>query len=171
MHENTVAKILFIIGVAQITIGIFVGLLFGFENTGFGNQFGWALFFTWTFGGITLGMLFIGFAENIQLLHRICIGMDVKEPEQDQVRLKDSPPIESEGWFLPFEDRQKIEAYYKNETIIEIIPSNIEGYCIVKLEYNSNEFVRVVGVHGFDVREIQDEVIKSQNITWYNNQP
>lgn len=168
MHENIVAKILFIIGVAQITIGVFVGLLFGFEDAGFGNQFGWTLFFIWSVGGFFLGMLFIGFAENIQLLQRIYFKMDGEKSQQTPILVEE---VEPEEWFLPFDDREKIEQYYKNETIMEIIPSNIEGYCIVKLEYGSNQFVRVVDIHGFGVQEIQDEATKSSIITWYNNQP
>lgn len=170
MHENIVAKILFIIGVAEITIGIFVGLLFGFENAGFGNQFSWGLFFIWSVGGFILGMLFIGFAENIQLLQRIYRKLDVKEAEQDHV-LVEEMPTEPEEWFIPSADQKKIEEYYKNETIIDITPSHIEGYCIVKLEYGSNEFVRVIDIHGFGVQEVQDEATKSSIITWYNNQP
>lgn len=169
MYENIVAKILFIIGVAQITIGIFIGLLFGFEGSGFANQFGWALFFTWSVGGFVIGMLFIGFAENIQLLQRIYFKMGGdNEPQQGQM-MPEEEAIGPEDWFLPFEDREKIEQYYKNETIIEIIPSHIEGYCIIKLEYGSNQFVRVVDIQGFGIREVQDEETKSQIITWYND--
>lgn len=169
MHENIVAKILFIIGVAQITIGIFVGILFGFEGAEYGNQFSWALFFTWSVGGFILGMLFIGFAENIQLLQKIYlkIGREVPEQEHDLV---EEMSTGSNGWYLP-EDRERIEQYYKNETILAITPTDVEGYCIVKLTYDSNEYVRVVDIHGFGVQEVQDEETKSSIISWYNEQP
>ncbi|ASN06807.1 hypothetical protein [Virgibacillus necropolis] len=166
MYENFIAKILFIIGVAQITIGIFAGILIG------SNYESWAIFFIWSIGGFILGMLFIGFAENIQLLQRIYMKMTEEEVLQDNdvivEEVKESEPVESDGWYLP-EDREKIEHYYKNETIIEIAPSPIEGYCIVKLAYASNEFVRVVDIHGFGLKEVQDEDIKSSVISWYNN--
>lgn len=167
MRDNFVAKLLFIIGVAQITIGIFVGILFAVEGTGYGNQFRWALFFAWSIGGFMVGMLFIGFAENIQLLQRIYLkmnGNEMVEPEP-----VDDKPSDPNEWYLPSEDRERIEHYYKNETILEIVPSEVEGYCIVKLEYGTNEYVRVVDIHGFGVQEIHDEETKSAIIGWYNN--
>ncbi|ASK61031.1 hypothetical protein CFK37_01785 [Virgibacillus phasianinus] len=170
MYENIIAKILFIIGVAEITIGIFVGIVFGAANADFGNQFGWGIFFTWSIGGFILGMLFIGFAENIQLLQRIYLKMGDDKVEMDfETVMADETSTAPEDWYLPVDDREKIEHYYKNETILEITPSQIEGYCIVKLEYGSNEFVRVVDIHGFGVHEVEDEEIKSSIITWYNN--
>lgn len=115
MYENTVAKILFIIGVAEITIGVFVGVLFGFEDTGFGSQFGWTLFFIWSMGGFILGMLFIGFAENIQLLQRIYLKMGREEPQQSQQNHVGVEEIEREEWYLSFGDREKVEDYYKKK--------------------------------------------------------
>ncbi|WP_404451484.1 hypothetical protein LG329_14285 [Virgibacillus necropolis] len=170
MYENIIAKILFIIGIAQITVGILGGILCAIQVSDYVDTFSWGIFFAWSIGGITIGMLFIGFAENIQLLQRINSKMNVEELDQEE-ELVEAIPTDPNDWFLPGEDREKIEQYYQNETIIDITPSNEEGYCVVKLEYGSNEFVRVIDIHGFGVREVQDEEIRSSIITWYNNQP
>ncbi|MFZ3580108.1 hypothetical protein [Virgibacillus sp. DJP39] len=170
MYENRIAKVLFIVGVAQITIGLFVGIVFGLANVDYGGEFSWALFLTWSIGGFILGILFIGFAENIQLLQRIYLKMSNEEEMETGEELSMEYPSDSNEWFLP-EDREKIGLFYKNETILEIVPSLIEGYCIVKLEYGTSQFVRVVDIQGFGASEVEDGEIKSSIITWYNKQP
>lgn len=172
MYENTVAKILFIVGVAQITIGLLGGIISGTAGMNFGHEFDFGVFFVWSIIGFTVGILCIGFAENIQLLQRIYSKMNKEEIEtvqEHEIKQKQSDPVEN-GWYLPLEDGEKIEHYYKNETILDIVPSHIEGLCVVKLMYGENEFVRVVDIHGFGVQEIQDDDTKSAVIAWYNEQ-
>ncbi|WP_430788083.1 hypothetical protein VBD025_18160 [Virgibacillus flavescens] len=173
MYENIVAKILFIVGVVQITIGLLGGVIFGAAGMDYGNTFNWGLFCLWFIGGFTLGMLCIGFAENIQLLHRIYLRMNNDEiVNRNEIVYEEEIEQENETneWYLPYEDREKIEHYYKNESILDIVPSMVEGYCIVKLMHGSTEYVRVVDVHGFGLREVDDEETKSAIIAWYNKQ-
>lgn len=163
------AKILFIVGVVQITIGLLGGVIFGAEAMDYGNSFNWSMFCLWFIGGFTLGILCIGFAEIIQLLQRIYLKMNNEHLVNENELINDTE-TETNEWYLPYEDREKIEHYYKNESILDIVPSIVEGYCIVKLMYGSTEYVRVVDVHGFGLREVDDEETKSAIIAWYNKQ-
>ncbi|MEW9675731.1 hypothetical protein ABRT01_06025 [Lentibacillus sp. L22] len=72
-------------------------------------------------------------------------------------------------WALSETDREKITDLYCNEQILDMIPSNIEGYCVVKMMGSDDrQFVRIVDVCGFGAEEINDPDLKQQIITWYN---
>ena len=69
-RENTVSQVLFFIGIIQIIFGFFCGLVFGNDALGY-SEFSWSVFFTWLAVGFVSGMLFIGLAEVIKILHDI----------------------------------------------------------------------------------------------------
>ncbi|WP_188456893.1 hypothetical protein [Virgibacillus oceani] len=175
MNENIVAKILFIIGVAQMVVGFLLGIILANADY-FYDGFVWSTFLAWTIGGFVSGMLFIGFSEVIKLLNAINGKMTPLEAAGDKktnnyldifngVEIKPA----SVNWTLAEQDQEKIYELYANENIAEVIPSILEGYCIVKLKDAQEQFVRVVDVGGFSAEEVHDKEIKHRVISWYNH--
>ncbi|SES65063.1 hypothetical protein SAMN05216389_101252 [Oceanobacillus limi] len=180
MKENQVAKILYIIGIAQIGIGFVLGLIVGATETviygpnGFGqvqSGFNFSIFITWTLGGFVSGMLFIGFSEVIKLLHEINWKMKVPESGKAEGLMLDTNQKQvnvTVNWELEEAELEKIKDFYQEEEIIEIIPANIEGYCVVKLQQETGRMIRIVEVSGFGVEEINEGKTKKKIIRWYN---
>ena len=65
--KNTVAKIIQVIGLIEIVLGVLIGLLVSNEY----GEMNWIVFLTWSVAGFIGGMMFVGFAEIIELLHKI----------------------------------------------------------------------------------------------------
>ncbi|WP_099157539.1 hypothetical protein [Virgibacillus ndiopensis] len=173
MQENVVAKILFIIGIAEMVVGLLIGIILA--NAGYYNGFVWSTFLAWTIGGSVTGMLFIGFSEVIKLLHMINRKINAREATVGNNTAnyldifdgakRTTKPV---NWKLGEQDKEKIYDLYKQEKIIEIVPSILEGYCLVKLENEQGQFVRVVDVGGFGAEEVHDNEEKRKVISWYN---
>ncbi len=166
MSENIIAKILFIIGIAQMSIGLIVGLILG--NADYYGVMNWSVVFMWTIGGFISGMLFLGFSEIIKLLHTI----NEKTPSLQNESFHKMKPIEEDSpvpWSLEESDKQKVEEKYSDKEITEIVPSPKEGYCLVKFKSSAGYYVKVVNVDGFGVEEVHDAEIKYTIIEWYNN--
>ncbi|MGP4108597.1 hypothetical protein [Virgibacillus sp. L01] len=166
MNENIVAKILFIIGIAQMSIGLIVGLILG--NADYHGVMNWSIVFMWTIGGFISGMLFLGFSEIIKLLHAINEKTPSLQKEAFQIinPLEEDSPVSRS---LEESDKQKIEEKYRDEEISEIIQSPKEGYCLVKFKSSAGYYVKVVNVARFGVEEVHDTEIKYTIIEWYNN--
>ncbi|SFB28935.1 hypothetical protein SAMN04488072_11364 [Lentibacillus halodurans] len=166
MNENMIAKILFIIGVAQMAAGLIIGLIITTSNVYYGGA-GWSIFFVWTVGGFVMGMLFIGFAENIRLLHLINqkIGSSKKKDTPKYSRKMEEPQV---SWTLGEDEKAKIYDEYQGETIVEIAPSPQEDYCLVRFKSGHEYYVRVVYIGGYGVQETDDAAIKQSIIQWYN---
>ncbi|MBP1949743.1 hypothetical protein [Virgibacillus litoralis] len=165
MNENVVAKILFIIGIAQMSIGIIVGLILG--NADYYGVMNWSIFFTWAIGGFVSGMLFLGFSEIIKLLHMI----NEKTPSLTKEAFHNMKPLEGDSsvsWTLEELDKEKIKEKYIDEDISEIVPSPKEGFCLVKFKGDSGYYVKVVDVDRFGIEEVHDSEIKYAIIAWYN---
>ncbi|SFE04730.1 hypothetical protein SAMN05216238_107192 [Lentibacillus persicus] len=166
MNENIVAKVLFIIGVAQMAAGLIIGLVTA-NTIPYGMS--WMLFFAWMLGGFVSGMLFIGFAENIRLLHNIHEKM---QPSNKIADTRQSlPSIGSKPeWHLEEADKAKIYEHFPNETIVEIVPAPQENYCLVRFKNGHEYYVKVVYTGGFGAEETNDPEIKQSIIQWYNEQ-
>ncbi|RYG72026.1 hypothetical protein EU245_12025 [Lentibacillus lipolyticus] len=167
MYENQIAKILFIIGAAQIAAGAIIGLLLVMEP-----GVNWTIFFSFALGGFVCGMLFIGFAENIRLLQNI---YDTLKPKAESDKSVVSPkwndtlkPDKPDQWELENSEREKIYDYYRDESIVEIVPSPRENYCLVRFKNGHEYYVRVVYIGGFGVQETEDGAIRQSVIKWYN---
>jgi hypothetical protein len=53
---------------------------------------------------------------------------------------------------------------------LEIIPSQKEGYCIIKLQDKDgplNPYIKIVDVSGPDAEEVQDEPVRQEIMDWY----
>ncbi|MTW85861.1 hypothetical protein F3157_09350 [Virgibacillus dakarensis] len=173
MKENLIAKILFIIGTAIMVIGFITGLAVG--NMSYDYDFGigggmvWSIFFTYFFAGIISGMLFIGLSEIIRLLHSMNNEIGYKTPMPEKAPADSSQNQPPDKWGVSQTDKEKIYDLYQNERILEIIPSNIEGYCLVKMADDSGkQFVRIVDIGGFGATETNETAIKQRVIAWYN---
>ncbi|ALX48908.1 hypothetical protein [Lentibacillus amyloliquefaciens] len=166
MNENMIAKVLFVIGVAQIAAGVIIGLITANIIT-YGVS--WPVFFAWMLGGFVSGMLFIGFAENIRLLHNIHKKMQPlnKTPDTRQEPSIKNPRPE---WTLDEADRTKIYEHYPNETIVEVVPAPQEDYCLVRFKSDNGYYVRVVYTGGFGIEETSDAKVRQSIIKWYNEQ-
>lgn len=166
MNENVVGKILFYIGIVQIAAGVITGLIIGSLDPY--SIMNWSLFFAWTIGGFISGMLFIGFSEIIWLLHAMNLKLSPMK-SNEMFSNADDFGDRSVTWLLDETDKEKISGAYQNETIIEMIPSPMKGYCLVKLKGSQGCFVKVVDIEGFGVKEVQNAEIKHKIIKWYND--
>ncbi|MFD1040563.1 hypothetical protein ACFQ3N_19485 [Virgibacillus byunsanensis] len=180
MNENVVAKILFTIGVIQIGLGLILGFALANVNTNLNGYYqsvmDWSLFFGWAFGGFVSGMLFIGFYEIIKLLHKINEKMPAPNKNSttnNAARYLDTfNQVKQEertvDWNLGESDKEKVNELYETEDILEIIPSHLENYCLVKLQNTHGQYISIVDVGGFGAQEIHDEETKRRIMDWYN---
>src|SRR5699024_4953016 len=127
----------------------------------------WSVFFAWTAGGFVCGMLFIGFAENIRLLHSINEKMQPLNRKSKQEQRIEERQVE---WDLNEDEKAKIFEAYQEEAIVEIVPSPKEDYCLVRFKSGDEYYVKVVYVGGFGVQETEDAEIRQSIIQWYNEQ-
>ncbi|TFJ92738.1 hypothetical protein [Lentibacillus salicampi] len=167
MSENLIAKILFVIGVAQMAAGLIIGLI---TVTADYYMVSWSVLFAWTAGGFVSGMLFIGFAENIRLLHSINEKTRPLERRPKQEQKVEEPQIETPqtGWVLSEDEKAKIHEAYQGEAIVEIVPSPEEDYFLVRFKSGDDYYVKVVHVGGFSVQETANADIRQSIIQWYN---
>lgn len=66
MRENTVAKVLKVLGILEVIGGVFLGIPMIGDYDDFTSYMGWILFFS----GIIVCIIFFGFAEIINLLQK-----------------------------------------------------------------------------------------------------
>lgn len=164
MYDNVIARILFIIGVAQMPAGLIIGLIAVTANV---YMVSWTIFFAWMLGGFVSGMLFIGFAENISLLHSINEKARPlnKRHNPQQVQTIENSQAER---VMSEAEKAKIYDHYQKETIVEIVPSPKENYCLVRFNNGYENYVKVVYVGGYDVQETDDAMVRQSIIQWYN---
>ena len=126
--------------------------------------------FTGWIGGFVSGMLFIGFGEIIDLLHRINHKMNTSksrvttkmETKLDDTKIEDESKLEV-NWSLSSDDKDKIYKLYSPDKIIETIPTPFENYCLVKLKSND---VKVVNISGFNAVETNKPNILNKIKNW-----
>lgn len=193
MRDNVVSKLLFVVGIALMAVGLLTGVIiaaFGFRyGLNLANGMMWSVLFTYFFAGLVLGLLFIGLSEIVNLLHNLNDKLNLEEEEDMKVypTAKTEQPIEkmwtddrtdavsendpqsNKVWELTQADKTRIMDYFGDQEILEVIPSNQESYCLVKVrgEYG-RAFVRVVDVQGSSIAEVSDPELKKQIIAWYN---
>lgn len=193
MRDNVVSKLLFVVGIALMAVGLLTGVIiaaFGFRyGLNLANGMMWSVLFTYFFAGLVLGLLFIGLSEIVNLLHNLNDKLTLQEEEDMKVypTAKTEQPIEktwtdnrtedisandpqsNNEWTPTQADKTRIMDYFGDQEILEIIPSNQESYCLVKMrgEYG-RAFVRVVDVQGSSIAEVSDPELKKQIIAWYN---
>ncbi|TMN22879.1 hypothetical protein FH966_08225 [Lentibacillus cibarius] len=162
MKENIIAKILFVLGSAQIVAGVIIGLLLALSP---GTN--WSILLTCALGGFVIGMFFIGFAENIRLLQNIHDILTPKAANKSQANPRKMSDTTAQ-WELEESEKEKIRDHYQDESIVEIVPSPKENYCLVRFRSGHEYYVRVVYVGGFGVQETGEGLIRQSIIKWYN---
>lgn len=74
--ENSIAKVLKIIGIVEIIAGFIMGMILMNSTSEVDHQtVNISVFFTWTIGGVISGMIFLGLAEIINKLHSIDVKL------------------------------------------------------------------------------------------------
>ena len=185
-RENIVSQVLFFIGIIQIIFGFFCGLVFGNDALGY-SEFSWSVFFTWLAVGFVSGMLFIGLAEVIKILHDIRLtlitnsdkvitdsnsetvdhNLDLKM-EEDATSPDNTMAEPKFSWKLNDSDIGKIELKYHKKNIAFISQTPYEGYCIVGLK--GNDEYKIVDINGFAVSEVKDKSMIKKINEWYENE-
>lgn len=68
MESNRIAKVILWIGIIEIVLAFIVGIVIGKPESTY-DSFSWGTAFSWWGAGFISGMLIIGFAEIISILH------------------------------------------------------------------------------------------------------
>lgn len=82
---NKVANAIRGIGVLEIMAGLILGAFLGYDY-----EMNWTVFFVWGFAGFVSGIMFIGFAEIIDLLHSInskIKGTNTESKQDDNIEV------------------------------------------------------------------------------------
>lgn len=180
MKQNVIGKILFYLGIAVIVIGIIQGFINAnqmFYQDSFGNQetrFEWRFFIQMAVQATVDGMVLIGISEVIKLLQNAngkIAGLKLfngKEKSNHQTEIINEEVELPTVWKLSEDDIEKVYKLYSDAAIIELLPSQLEGYCVVKLQKDEGAFIKVVDVNGFHAQEVQNSDIKKKVTEWYN---
>ncbi|GAB3061748.1 hypothetical protein [Virgibacillus ainsalahensis] len=182
MQGNIIGKILFVIGIVVIITGVFsaYNMANSTSYTGLGNEgvtMEWAIFLPVAGRAVVLGMVLIGLAEVIKLLRQLnARHREVEhlrrplgaEPQQSGVLYEKTE--ESSDWDLEEGDILKIYELYSREAILEILPSKLEGYCVVKLQNDEGAHIKVVDIGGFSAEEVQNTDIVKKVTDWYEGE-
>jgi hypothetical protein len=173
--ENSVGKVLRVIGLVQIAAGLIIGLVWGGSNDPSGESFNFSVFISCTATGFISGILFIGFAEIIHLLQKIynqlqglptikmAAGPEPGEPSTDTGSTQEinmGEPVE-----LNDLDKEKVLALYNNQKLADILPTPYEGYCIV--QFSNRDEISIVDVGGFKAVESKDIEMNQKIKQWY----
>ncbi|PAV29654.1 hypothetical protein CIL05_09785 [Virgibacillus profundi] len=181
MKQNILGRIIFWFGIAVIVIGIIQAYIMAsntFYDDGFGHQevrIEWRFFFQMAFQYLVDGMIIIGISEVIKLLHNAngkISGLKLFKADnrpEHQSDIANEVPEQSSDWKLEEMDVEKIYELYSDAAIIELLPSQMEGYCVVKLQKDEGAFIKIVDVGGFSAQEVQNPEIKKKVTDWYND--
>lgn len=172
MRENVVSKLLFMIGIALMVIGLLTGVIIAASGLRYGlnpnNGMMWSVLFTYFFAGLVVGLLFVGLSEIVHLLYKLNGKMSLLIDERMEVAaVNDLQP--NKELEMTQADKTRIIDYFAGQKILEIISSNQEGYCLVKIMGTDGvAFVQIVDIRGSSIVEVHDPELKQQIIAWYN---
>jgi hypothetical protein len=146
--QNSVAKVLRVIGIAEMIGGFLIALIMGSSAPYWGNTL------TVLFSSFVIGMLFIGFAEVIALLQKIQHQLN-----QDQAKAAASSfneplveePQKQQEWHPSSKDLEDIQELYLGQKITRIEASPYEDYCIVQIDGENH--IEVVELGGSSQRK------------------
>lgn len=159
MKTNFIAKILFIFGIAIIIIGFILGLVFGIQTYSvFGVEIVWFVVFSYWFGGLIAGLLFIGFAEIIEILDTKLSSINERMPEGLRVQMnneakKSSTVTEIDKHTLSKAEENFIREYFDERYIAKynIYKTPFDGLCIVELSDGIEKFIDIRGFYPVEV--------------------
>lgn len=146
--QNSVAKVLRIIGIA-VMIGGFI--LATIEGPGESNG---GMTLSALFSSFVTGMLFIGFSEVIALLQKIHLQLS-QNGSSDHAMSNDKDEVEQiqvqKDWQLSRQDIEAIQELYFGQKV-EILATPFEDYCVVQIEGEVQ--IEVVELGGFKPMKI-----------------
>ena len=170
MKQNKVSKILFYIGILIFVINTGLAIYTGNMMAEFVG-FNWAIFLDTALTGFISGMIFIGLAEIIKLLHSINLkmGSDVEATESES---NDDQNFYEGTWVLDDTDRELVSemGLTQDVELHDIIPSPYIRYGVVILEKEGIALERIVDFGGFKAEEVKDKEIIGKILAWYDEQ-
>jgi hypothetical protein len=166
-NQNSVGKVLRVIGVVVMIGGFFIALI-----SGSSNGVNWSQTLPALFSSFVTGMVFIGFSEVIALLHKIHLQLpqnDIKATARENNQQEVEHLLAQIDWQPSPEDLENIQELYSGQNI-KIEASPFEDYCVVQID--GKDHIEVVEVGGFKPKKItvdsEPELFnKIQN--WFNN--
>jgi hypothetical protein len=164
-NQNSVAKVLRVIGIVVMIGGFFIALI-----SGSSNGVNWNLTLPALFSSFVTGMVFIGFSEVIALLHKIHLqlpqnGTSLSALSNNEV--KQQQP--QKDWHPSPQELVDIEELYSGQ-IVKILPTPFEDYCVVQIE--GEDHIDVVELGGFKPRKItadSEPELFNRIQNWFNN--
>jgi len=169
--QNSVAKVLRIIGIAIMIGGFILATIEGPVESEGGYNGGMTL--TALFSSFVTGMLFIGFSEVIALLQKIYLQLS-QNTSSDHAMSNDKDDVEQtqvkKDWQLSALDLEAIQELYPGQNL-KILATPFEDYCVVQIE--GEEHIEVVELGGFKpMKIIADSKPKLFNKIqeWFSNQ-
>ncbi|MBT2682317.1 hypothetical protein [Bacillus sp. ISL-37] len=174
--QNSVAKVLRVIGFVIMIGGFFIALSLGSRASEMGQN--WELTLPALFSSFVTGMLFIGFSEVIALLQKIHLQL-----HQDGTRATDSSgneheveqPVklqEQKEWYPSPQDFEDIQELYHEQNVTKIEASPFEDYCVVQID--GKDHIEVVELGGFKPKKVsaasKPELVNNIQ-KWFNNLP
>lgn len=174
---NIIGWILFGIGIIFLMVGIIASnQAMQYYEPGLSNRLN--LFFSEFTYWFIIGMVFIAFSEIIKLLHRIYYYIppviskveDIDKKRMSQGNEEEQLNVPVSSWSFSHIEKEKIYDLYNDETILNIIPSHLQGYCIVNTKNGEGEDMRIVDVGGFGAHEVYNEEIIGEIMSWYKSQ-
>ncbi|WP_078553848.1 hypothetical protein [Bacillus alkalicellulosilyticus] len=138
-RENTIGNIIFWLGLFILILGFMVGLGLGSAYSEFG-EIAWMITLTWWGSAFISGMLFIGFSEVIELLHKIKYG-ETSPQNEKKYEVKHVIKEEEIATTIGEYTTQRLVDLYKmqEKSIEEVIVTPFQKKLIVKCVNNKNE--------------------------------
>ncbi len=169
--QNSVAKVLRVIGIAIMIGGFFLAIIVG-SSAPEGGLF-WSSTLTVLFSSFTTGTLFVGFSEVIALLQKI---HDQLNHDRTQTSASSSgnvrKGVEQKAWHPSPQDLEDILDLYQDKNVREIKTSPYEDYCVVQIE--GEDHIEVVELGGFKPKKVSADSepdLVNDLQKWFNNLP
>lgn len=168
MGENKIGLLLLWVGVIIIVISLIAGLYQGsiaaemmgnmMHHRG-GGSFHFMSFLTTAGIGVVAGLVLIGLAEMIQLLH------EQQAPEAKKAA-NNEQSLQKTALKLGGVEKEKIEKLF-GQQVKNIYTTPFESLCIVILKQEVASVIKVVDVGGFNAKEVHEKEVIDQVMEWY----
>ncbi|RSL33838.1 hypothetical protein D7Z54_09110 [Salibacterium salarium] len=170
-RNNGIAKVLMVIGIAEIILGFIAGLVFGrVEVSSYSSEQIWSVTFIWWISSFVSGMLVIGLSEIIELLHKLNLQFQSNDVSSSKKiattsTVENTSLNENKSLKLAENGTTMIIDYFekKGEKVQDIIMTPFEDLCLVKV----NDKFELVEVGGFNP-SIKDINEFSEVKEWFN---
>ncbi|MED4016973.1 MULTISPECIES: hypothetical protein [Sutcliffiella] len=161
-RENRIAEIIVRIGVGIIAFGFLFGIVIGASHF----EFDLLMALKWWVVSFVTGILFIGFAEVIELLHKIHekVGLALgKENESNIPVFNDTnPKYRQTEWSLSMEEENSIRNMF-NGKILAITETPFQDIVYVELENNA---YKILEVGYFTPKEVPFNLLTDELNEW-----